>query len=527
MNSSRTRAAILASSLLLAVALPATETLAAPKPAPKPKATAPKTPAPKKTTPVPRKTTAAPAPVATVNNEVVATMESRLDAVLRAKTINYYPSNAGWSAMWTGFDATKIDADMAKAAGIGADNVRVIVFPQAFGFPKPKAEYTERLRKFVSIADAHGMTVKLTLFDWWSGYSDAAGSAAWAKTVLAPYADDPRVLSVELKNEFQPGDTAAVAWVRKLIPAVREVVPAMPLTLSVDGGSGAPGMTRIKAQLAGTPLDYYDYHFYGASERALAEIRRAQAAVSPDPIVIGETGLSTATSSEGEQSAFLARVFQAARAAGVSSVAPWTLYDFANGAIPGNSQVSRVPAQYRFGLHRADGTAKPGAAVVRTAWAGGKLENSILDFGFESSAGSSPWRPYLSDAGIAVRTDDAAHGGNWSVRFSGTGRTSGGVPSVRTSPIVPVSGGQRWHAEAWAKGVKVTGTNEIALSWFDINDRWLGQNSSKAVAKGTSDWTKLTIDAVAPAGATSVQLHLKSGDNKGSVWYDDVTLALS
>jgi hypothetical protein len=192
-NSARKRAAILASSLLLAVTLPATETLAAIR-------TSGSGPG------------SASGAVGKVQGEVVATRNSRLDAALQARAINYYPSNAGWSAMWTSFDAARIDADLAQAAALGADNVRVIVFPQSFGFPTPKAEYAERLRKFISIADSHGLTVKLTLFDWWAGYRDAAGSAAWVKALLTPYANDPRVLAVELKNEFQPADTAAVAW---------------------------------------------------------------------------------------------------------------------------------------------------------------------------------------------------------------------------------------------------------------------------------------------------------------------------
>ncbi|MBB2942571.1 hypothetical protein FB565_002284 [Actinoplanes lutulentus] len=507
MKTVRSRAAIIASSLLFAMAASAGEATAASKPSPAPKNTV------KATAPV------------KVKGEVVATLESRLDATLSAKTINYYPSTAGWSAMWTSFDADRIDADLQKAAALGADNVRIIIFPQAFGYPTPKAEYAERLRKFISIADSYGMTVKLTLFDWWAGYNDAAGSAGWAKSVLSPYANDARVISVELKNEFNPDDQAGVAWARRIIPAVRTVVPQMPLTLSVDGGGGAPAMAKIKSLMAGTPLDYYDFHFYGNSERSLAELRKAQAAVSPAPIVVGETGLSTAASSEGEQAAFLARVFQAAKIAKVGSVAPWTLTDFSAGAIPSNSQVSKMPAQYKFGLYRADGAAKPAASVVRTYWAGGKVTNSVLDLGFEASAGNSPWRPYLAEQGAAVRVRDVARTGTGSARFSDTGRTSSALPSVRTSPITPVVAGQAWHAEAWAKGLNVTGSNEISLSWFDANDKWLGQNVSKQVAKGTSNWTKLTIDTVAPAGAASVQLHLKSGDNNGSVWFDDVVLS--
>ncbi|GAA4963299.1 hypothetical protein GCM10025331_63800 [Actinoplanes utahensis] len=454
-----------------------------------------------------------------------ASMTDRMAAVTTAKSINYYPSDAGWSAMWTGFDAARVDADLAKAAELGADNVRVIVFPQAFGWPAPKPEFTEKLRKFVSIADAHGLTVKVTLFDWWSGYNEVTNSINWAKTVLAPYVDDPRVIAVELKNEFQPGDTAAVTWVQQLIPAIRAFAPTMPLTLSVDGGTGAAGMTKIKSSLAETPLDYYDFHFYGSSERALAEIRKAQAAVAPSPIVIGETGVSSAVVSEGEQGAYLARVFRAATVAGVGSVSPWTLNDFAAGAIPANSSVSTMPAQYKFGLFRADGTAKLAATVVRYAWTTGTLPNSILNLGFEAAENESPWRQANTAAGIPVVTTEMPRLGSRSVRFSGTTRTAAGLPSLVTSPITPVQAGYRWRAEAFARGVDATGTTEIALSWFDVNGKWISQNLSNRLPAGDTTWTKLVVEATAPAGATSVQLHLKSGDNSGTVWFDDVAIS--
>src|SRR4051794_10518219 len=179
---SRRRAAMLASTVLLGLALPAAPALAK---------------------------------ASTVKTAVIATaptLAGRLAAVKTAKSINYYPSTAGWSKMWSSFDATKINADFAKAQALGATNVRAIIFPSTFGYPTPKAEYTDRLATFVSLADAHGMTVRFTLFDWWDGYSDVAGSTAWTSAILKPYKDDDRVISVELQNEFDTTNTAAVAW---------------------------------------------------------------------------------------------------------------------------------------------------------------------------------------------------------------------------------------------------------------------------------------------------------------------------
>ncbi|MEU4693683.1 cellulase family glycosylhydrolase [Actinoplanes sp. NPDC023714] len=461
---------------------------------------------------------------AAVTAAAPATLSGRMALVTTAKSMNYYPSDAGWSAMWTGFDAARIDQDLARVASLGADNVRVIVFPQTFGFPTPTSTYTERLRKFVSIAGSHGLTVKLTLFDWWAGYGDVANSISWAKALLAPYANDPQVIAVELKNEFQIANPDAVTWVRQVIPAIRAAVPTMPLTLSVDGSTGAAGMAKIKSALSATPLDYYDFHFYGNSERSLAEIRKAQAAVAPSPVVIGETGVSSLTG-EGEQAAYFARVFRAAKEAGVGSVAPWTLNDFSDNAIPSNSTVSTIPAQYRFGLYRADGTAKLAATVVRTAWTTGTMPNSFLNLSFEAPAGDSPWRQNLPQAGAAEISTDMPRNGRFSARFSDTTRTSAGLPSLVTSPITPVQPGYRWRAEAYARGIDATGTTEIALSWFDVNGKWLSQDLSNRLPAGDTTWTKLVVETVAPADAAAVQLHLKSGDNTGTVWFDDVAIS--
>jgi hypothetical protein len=517
MNTPRRRAAILASSLLLGLTVPVSPANAkvptAPKPAPVKVGTAPKPVATKRATALARAVT-----------EAAPTLASRLTAVKVAKSLNYYPTTAGWSAMWTDWNPTKIDADLARASTLGATDVRVIIFPQTFGYPTPKTEYTDRLAMFVGLAAAHGMTVKFTLFDWWAGYGDIAGSNAWATAILKPYRDDKRVIAVELKNEFNPADAAAVAWAKKLIPAVRAVAPAMPLTFSVDGVIGSAGMAKIKAALTSTPLDYYDFHFYGNSERALATIRGAQAAVAPAPIVIGEVGLNTLQNTEGEQAAFLARVFEGAKVAGVASVAPWTLNDFAAGAIPA-SQVSKLPAQYAYGLFHADGTAKPAAAVVRAEWTGAALPTDLLDGGFEAAAGQGPWRAYLPELGFAVKTQAQAHTGKWSIGLTNTGKTSQGSPSYRLAPVTPVQPGAKWHAEVWARGSAATGTTQIALSWFDVDDNWLGGASSAALPVGTVGWTRLVVDQIAPAGATSMQVHLKSGGNKGTVWFDDVVIS--
>ncbi|MFI1990898.1 cellulase family glycosylhydrolase [Actinoplanes sp. NPDC020271] len=458
--------------------------------------------------------------------QVALTPAQRLAAVRSAKQINYYPAGGSWTRMWTDFDAKKIDADLAKAQALGADSVRAIVFPSVFGYPTVKTEYKNKLAQFVSLAAARGMTVKITLFDWWDGYADVTGSSAWATALLAPYRNDERIISIELQNELDPTDASAIGWVKKLLPVIRKAVPGVPVTIPISSSAGIAGLATLKSAMAATPLDYYDFHLYGNSERALASIRRAQAAVAPAPLVIGETGTNTLQAGEGEQAAYLARVFAAAEVAGVNAVAPWTLNDFTAGSIP-DSGVARIPEQYWYGLYRADSTAKPAAAVVKAEWTGAPSPAGLMDPGFENAAGQTPWRSYLSELGTPTRTQTAARSGAWSVMLTNTGRTAAGSPSYRISPIAPVQPGQRWHAEVWARGKNETGSTQIALSWFDVNDRWIGGGSSADLPSGTSDWTRLSVDGVAPAGAASLQVHLKSGANTGSVWFDDVAVTAS
>ncbi|GAB2619929.1 hypothetical protein Aab01nite_34130 [Paractinoplanes abujensis] len=539
MFSPRRCAAVLASSLLLGLALPhAPATAATAKTAAKTSATksTTKTTATKTSTAQTAraknsttKTTAKTSATKTVKAAeapAVPTLASRMAAVKRAKTLNYYPSAAGWSKMWTQWDPAKIDADLTKADALGADNVRVIIFPSTFGWPKPWNGYQDRLSQFVDIAAAHGMTVKFTLFDWWDAYGDVDESVAWSKTVLTRYKDDKRILSFELQNEIDADNAKAMTWAKKMIPAMRSAFPTMPLTISTDGVSGAKGLAKVKTSLGSTTLDFYEFHLYGNSERALSLIKGAQSAVSPTPITIGETGLNTLQNTEGEQAAFLARIFEAAEVAGVQSVAPWTLNDFVQGSIP-SSAVSRIPAQYNYGLYRTDGTAKPAAAVVKAGWTDANMPASVMDPSFEAGNNLTPWRAYMPELGLAVKTQSMARTGKWSVSMTNTGKTAAGSPSYRVAPITPVKAGQKWHGEVWARGNAATGTNTIALSWFDANDKWLGGASSTWLPVGTTGWTKLVVDGAAPAGSASMQVHLKSGENTGTVWFDDAVISAS
>jgi hypothetical protein len=51
--------------------------------------------------------------------------------------MNYFPSGAGWQYMWTRWDHDQINRDFTTMAAMGANSVRITVFPGVTGFPVP------------------------------------------------------------------------------------------------------------------------------------------------------------------------------------------------------------------------------------------------------------------------------------------------------------------------------------------------------------------------------------------------------
>jgi hypothetical protein len=208
----------------------------------------------------------------------------------------------------------------------------------------------------------------LTLFDWWDGFGDIAGSDTWATAVLTPYRDDPGLAFVELKNEIDPADPTAMAWARHELGTVRSLIGDVPVTLSVSGEDPLNRVRRLKAALADSQPDFYDIHYYGEPAAARGVFADARAAVAPYPLFIGETGASSdAPGGYPMQDLYLRTVLWAARDLGLPAPAPWILRDVVKANVPAGQEVTDLG----YGLLTEDGREKPAAASVRAFFAAG------------------------------------------------------------------------------------------------------------------------------------------------------------
>jgi endo-1,4-beta-mannosidase len=291
------------------------------------------------------------------------------------KEVNYYPAAGGWTYMWSRFDPTAIGRDFARIRALGANTVRIIIQPMVFGFPTVRPVMADRLSEVIGLAAKHSLRVHLTLFDWWSRYTDIHGSKEWVSSLLSRYRDDPHIAVVELQNEVSPQNRDAVAWVTRMLPYLSTVMPGTLRTVS-SGSVTAGVFALFTHELKRSPPDFWDYHYYGPPGNAYSLLSRIKALAAPRPLFLGETGYSTdgtpgdQTVHMQAQAAYYRAIFTAAAALRLPAPAPWILDDFAPGAIPPESGIANDPAQYGFGLFQLNGTPKPAAAVVSRAFSG-------------------------------------------------------------------------------------------------------------------------------------------------------------
>lgn len=468
---------------------------------------------------------------------VTSTPVSLTQMLLNTKEINYYPAANGWTYMWTRFDPTTMDNDFAKIQGLGFNTVRLILqaVPGAFDYPAPTAAELNQLDQVIALAAKHNLKVHLTLFDFWSQYADITGSKQWADKVVKPYAGDSRVSIIELQNEIDPANATAMTWAQTMIPYIKSIDGGLPVTISEWGVSR---MQSLYTQLAATPPDFWDFHLYEFDGLVYSALGQVKSIVQGAPLFIGEIGYSTYPQStwvysnsakntpaqEAEQEYFYRLFTYATQALGLPLASPWIYSDFASSAIP----YSTTTQEYNFGLYRLDGSAKPAAATIQSLIAGNPVDTSFNN-GFEQSDGQglpTYWRLWQS-ATSGFTADFAwdnttAHTGVSSAKISNSTSSNNGTASYYVTPVQFAKPGQQYTYSVWAKGLNATGNNSISIAWFDNNNTYLSQSYSPLLPTGTTNWQTLSVTATAPANAATMELHLNSKGNTGSVWFDDV-----
>jgi PKD repeat protein len=150
---------------------------------------------------------------------------------------------------------------------------------------------------------------------------------------------------------------------------------------------------------------------------------------------------------------------------------------------------------------------------------GGGGTNLIINPGFEQGAES--WTAGGSQATIV---SSPVRSGSSALRIAAT--ASGQTAVEQTAPV---AGGQVYEVSAWVQTDALAGGALIMVVWQDSAGRSLSIDRT-AVVRGTTGWMRLAESFVAPGQAARARVSVRltrEADNAGTVWFDDVGLAVS
>ena len=143
--------------------------------------------------------------------------------------------------------------------------------------------------------------------------------------------------------------------------------------------------------------------------------------------------------------------------------------------------------------------------------------------GFEE-ADDAAWESVREQGGDLRRDGEMAHSGRASLRASATPGKAGFF--LDSNRLVPVRAGETFKLAAWVKTDSATGSSYLSLDGYADGNfvRMLGQSRD---SKGTTPgwvyrWAVVTVPA--DGGISHVRPALRSENNSGTAWFDDVQL---
>lgn len=133
------------------------------------------------------------------------------------------------------------------------------------------------------------------------------------------------------------------------------------------------------------------------------------------------------------------------------------------------------------------------------------------------------WVKFPVDSG-GFWDDSEAHEGRHSVRIEYSGKSG---TYWQTENRHPVHEGQVITFRGWIKLEKGYGDNELIISWFDSNGKWLSSSRSEK-QNGTCDWREVSVEAAVPTGAKSARFLVgrRFGTDDGVCWFDQLSASV-
>lgn len=275
---------------------------------------------------------------------------------LNIKGINYYPQANPWDMFGKEFSKDTIAKDFKIIKDAGLNAVRIFVQYEDFGKADVSEEKLAKLKQTLDIAEAQGIGVVVTLFDFYGDYSvlNWTLNQRHAETIVSHLKDHNALLAWDIKNEpnldfDSRGQELVVAWLANMIDLVKSIDDKHSVTI---GWSNSQSAIILKDK-----VDIISFHYYEDLEQLDDVVKSLKQEIPNKPLVMQEYGISSYSGlwkpfggSEKKQTNYHKKAQEIIENNNLQFMS-WTLYDF--GKIP-KEVAGRLPwrknIQKRFGF---------------------------------------------------------------------------------------------------------------------------------------------------------------------------------
>lgn len=313
---------------------------------------------------------------------------------LSIRGVNYYPSRYSWGEFWGATPAEVIEQDMALAASLNMNTVRIFI---NWGESAERYRLIDRegnvspvyLKKFedlLATAWKHGIRV-IACFELErrNPSLEMPPREQWQRAMKAfvePHVTDGRILMWDLMNEPERHDWSPGArqYLKESMVFLRQLDPEHLITVGI-----AYQVDKLSETVLPDVMQYHEYSPRKELEKmGPARIKRSidamRAAGGERPVFIGEFGISTGkdpvygageewirtkgasskAETEAEQLWRYQQILKAAEQEQIAGVVAWCLHEY-----PTEETGWLTPDESQFGLVRLDGSLKPAAVFLR------------------------------------------------------------------------------------------------------------------------------------------------------------------
>jgi TolA-binding protein len=148
--------------------------------------------------------------------------------------------------------------------------------------------------------------------------------------------------------------------------------------------------------------------------------------------------------------------------------------------------------------------------------------NLISNHSFEDGFEDKPydWEPEWKENAQFLRQAGTSKAGVYSLSIkTSTNSTRLAGWKSRGFPAFPY---YMYTFSSWVKTQKASGDTYLVIAWFTSDNKWLNNSYHGFSVSGDNDWVRLSVADTPPPGASYGVAYLRSDDNAGTSWFDEV-----